>query len=273
MLHSWKAISNDSNKGWGMVDSILTVQNLTVRYGKHEVLSKISFTVEAGDYIGVVGPNGSGKTTLMKAVLGLLPLYEGKITFHPQLAEGHFIGYLPQKAVSSDRLFPAKVKEIVSIGLLANKKEPKFFSARDYERIDAILERLKIADLKDKKIGNLSGGQQQRVLLARAMVNSPQMLILDEPTSALDPQIREEFYELIEGLNRDDGVVVMVVSHDVGSIGKYTKKMLYLDRRLVFYGGYDEFCHSQEMTEYFGFLAQHQFCWGHADGKHDQLDR
>lgn len=254
------------------MSNILTVQNLTMKYGRHEVLSGISFEVEEGDYIGVVGPNGSGKTTLIKAILGLLSPFEGKITFHCEAEGSGFIGYLPQKAVTNDKLFPAKVKEIVSVGLLANKRDPRFFTHKDHERVDAILEKLKIFDLRDKKIGNLSGGQQQRVLLARAMVSSPKVLILDEPTSALDPKIREEFYELIQGLNRDDSVTVILVSHDVGSIGKYTKKMLYLDRRLVFYGDYEAFCRSQEMTEYFGFFAQHQFCWRHADGKSDFID-
>lgn len=253
--------------------SILAVQDLTLRYGRHEVLSKVSFEVEAGDYIGVVGPNGAGKTTLMKAILGLLPLYEGRIVFNQESKGKNLIGYLPQKAINNDRLFPAKVKEIVSSGLLAGKREPRFFIPQDEAKIAAILEKLKISDLKDQKIGNLSGGQQQRVLLARAMVSSPQILILDEPTSALDPKIREELYDLVKTLNRDDGVTVMLVSHDVGSIGKYTRKMLYLDGRLIFYGSYDEFCRSKEMTDYFGFFAQHHFCGRHADGKCDFVDR
>lgn len=254
------------------MNNILSVQNLTMKYGRNEVLSSISFEVGAGDYVGIVGPNGSGKTTLMKGLLGLLPPSEGKIQFGDKPKGTSFIGYLPQKAVMNDRLFPAKVKEIVSIGLLGNKRLPKIITKTDFDKIDSILEKLKISDLKDRKIGDLSGGQQQRVLLARAMVSSPQMLILDEPTSALDPKIREEFYELISGLNREDGVTVLLVSHDVGSIGKYTKKMLYLDRRLVFYGSYEEFCKSKEMTEYFGFFAQHHFCWRHADGKCNLID-
>lgn len=255
------------------MSNILSVENLSVRYGKHEVLSNINFQVLSGDYIGVVGPNGSGKTTLMKTILGLLPYSGGKIVFQPETPSGHTIGYLPQKAITSDKLFPAKVREVVSIGLLAEKKGARFLSIADSQRIDAILDKLKISDLKDKKIGNLSGGQQQRVLLARAMVSSPRMLILDEPTSALDPKIREEFYDLIQTLNRDEGVTILLVSHDVGSIGKYTRKMMYLDRRLIFYGSYDDFCQSKEMTEYFGFFAQHHFCWRHADGQCDFFNK
>ncbi len=255
-----------------MANKILTAQNLTVRYGRQEVLTKVSFEVESGDYVGIVGPNGSGKTTLMKAVLGLLPFWEGQIVFGEGLEGSHFAGYLPQKAVTNDKLFPAKVKEIVSMGLLAGKKGPRFFSTQNDERVDTILEKLKIADLKEKKIGNLSGGQQQRVLLARAMVSSPKLLILDEPTSALDPQIREEFYELIKALNRDDGVTVLMVSHDVASVGKYAAKMLYLDRRLVFYGPFEEFCRSKELNDYFGTLAQPYFGWRNADERDTFID-
>ncbi|MFZ7102850.1 MAG: metal ABC transporter ATP-binding protein [Peptococcaceae bacterium] len=256
------------------MSNILNVRDLTIKYGRHEALSKISFQVDQGDYIGIVGPNGSGKTTLMKGLLGLLPLHQGEIRFCRELQGSGFIGYLPQKAVANDKLFPAKVKEIVSIGLLGGKRTPQIFSKKDWKKVETILTKLRILDLKEKKIGDLSGGQQQRVLLARAMVSSPKILILDEPTSALDPKIREEFYELLRELNRKEGVTVLLVSHDIGSIGKYTEKMLYLDRRLVFYGTYEEFCSSQEMTEYFGFFGQHQFCWRHTDnGKYNHVDR
>ncbi len=256
-----------------MMNSILRVKNLTMKYGKYEVLSNINFDVKEGDYIGIVGPNGSGKTTLMKGLLGLLPSYEGNIDYSKEIEGSKDIGYLPQRAITNDSLFPAKVKEIVAIGLLRNKRFPKFFTKEDYKKVERVLKKLKIEDLKDKKIGSLSGGQQQRVLLARAMVGSPRILILDEPTSALDPKIREEFYGLIKELNRNERVTILLVSHDISSIGKYTSKMLYLDRRLVFYGSYDEFCNSKEMTEYFGYFSQHQFCWRHGNGKCDYINK
>lgn len=254
------------------MSSILSVQNLTMRYGRNEVISDISFDVGAGDYIGIVGPNGSGKTTLMKGLLGLISPSSGRIVYHNDSDKAEYIGYLPQKVIANDRLFPAKVREIVSTGLLGVKRTPKIINKSDNEKIGNILEKLNISDLSERRIGDLSGGQQQRVLLARAMVSSPKMLILDEPTSALDPKIREDFYELIKTLNSEDGVTVLLVSHDVGSVGKYTKKMLYLDRRLIFYGSYEEFCKSKEMTQYFGFFAQHHFCWRHADGKCNLVD-
>lgn len=248
------------------MNSLMNIEDLSIQYGSHEVLSKIHVQIYPGDYIGIVGPNGSGKTTLMKAILGLISPSHGKIEFSSHLKKKR-IGYLPQKSIMSDPLFPAKVKEIVSIGLLSQKKFPHFFSQKDYDRIDEVLARLEILDLKNNKIGNLSGGQQQRVLLARAIVGNPSLLVLDEPTSAMDPKIREEFYQILKELNTKDKVTILLVSHDMGSIGKYTQKMLYLDRKVIFYGTYDEFCKSSEMTQYFGQFTQHQFCWRHSDGK------
>jgi zinc transport system ATP-binding protein len=245
---------------------ILDVENLNMRYGKHQVLSDVSFTVLQGDYIGIAGPNGSGKTTLIKGLLGLLPVENGAVIYGSEIATDHPIGYLPQTAVSADAYFPAKVREVVSLGLLSNKRGMGYLTKADHAKIDRILEKLNILPLRNKKIGQLSGGQRQRVLLARAMVNSPKLLILDEPTSALDPKMREEFYDLIGLLNREDQVTILLVTHDMGSLGKYTRKLLYLDRRIIFFGSYDAFCQSEEMTKYFGLFTQHQFCWRHEDG-------
>jgi len=229
------------------------------------VLSGVNFEVRQGDYIGIAGPNGSGKTSLLKALLGLLPPASGKINFANE-KKRHAIGYLPQKAMFLDPLFPATVKEVVLTGLLATRPEPRLYRREDSERVDAVLARLGASDLSHKKAGNLSGGQQQRVMLARAMVNSPALLILDEPTSALDPRIRDEFYELLRELNQRDGVTIMLVSHDIGSIGKYTRQLMYLDRTLIFFGTYAEFCGSPAMTTYFGPVSQHLFCWRHTHG-------
>lgn len=244
---------------------VLSVENIAVRYGKTEVLSDISFQVEEGDYIGIAGPNGSGKTTLMKAILGLLPLSGGAIV-HGAGAEsgiGGHIGYLPQKVFTTDRYFPAEVREIVAMGRLADKRGLRLLKKADREAVDAILDKLNLTELRNRRIGSLSGGQQQRVLLARALVGNPSALLLDEPTSALDPKVREEFYDILAKLNREDGTTILLVSHDMGSIGKYTKKLLYLDRQILFYGTWDDFCHSSDMTDLFGTLSQHNFCWRH----------
>lgn len=224
----------------------IEIKEISAKYGNHTVLDQVSFSIEKGDYIGLVGANGSGKTTLVKALLGLIAIESGQVIYtNPNMKKG----YLPQIALVSDSLFPAEVKEIVGIGLLGGKKRPKIITKADLIKIDAILDRLGILALKHKRIGDLSGGQQQRVLLARALVNSPELLILDEPTSALDPRVRADFYALINEINTIDGTTVMLVSHDLGSVQKYAKKMLVLDRNVLFFDDVARYTASHHHTE------------------------
>jgi len=123
---------------------------------------------------------------------------------------------------------------------------------------------LELTNIKNSLIGELSGGQQQRVLLARAMAGEPEVLILDEPTSALDPEVREKFSEVLKELNKKTRLTVVLVTHDIMNIGRYASKLLYLDRRLIFHGGFDDFCSSTEVTNYFGEFAQHVICHRHS---------
>jgi zinc transport system ATP-binding protein len=247
--------------------NVISVKNLSVRYQAAEVVSDVSFDVAAGDYLGVVGPNGSGKTTLVRALFGLVPRSQGTISLFGQnldaFREWYKIGYLPQKMVSFNPYFPATVQEIVGMGLLGRKRFPKRIDRGDHAAIAQVLELLGIGKIKGARIGELSGGQYQRVLLARAMVAEPQILVLDEPTTALDPEAREKFIAVLQGLNRTSGVTVVLVTHDIMSIGRYASKLLYLDRQLIFHGGFDEFCHSAKVTSYFGEAAQHVICHRH----------
>ncbi|MDD5131039.1 MAG: metal ABC transporter ATP-binding protein [bacterium] len=245
----------------------LAVDRVTVKYQANEVLSGISFTVSAGDYIGIVGPNGSGKTTLVKTILGLVSPEQGEInilgTRQSQFKNWQRIGYLPQKLTSFNPHFPATVREVVSFGLLAGKKFPKKISRTDEVAIDKALALLEIRNIKHKLISELSGGQQQRVMVARAIVGDPELLILDEPTTALDPETRERFYAILKELNEKRKVTILLITHDIGTIGKYAAKMLYLDKKIIFYGGFDDFCASPDITEYFGEYAQHLICHRH----------
>lgn len=240
------------------MNRILSVSNLTLRYGKNEAVRNVSFDVEEGDYISIIGANGSGKTTLINTILGLIDPDEGSI----ELNKNVHIGYLPQKSIKNDKLFPAKVKEIVTTGLLVQKKGFRFYSKDDYKKVDSILKKLKIYDLKNNKIGELSGGQQQRVLLARAMVASPKILVLDEPTNYLDSKTKEELYKILKELNEEDNVTIIVVSHDLRTIGKYIDKVLYLDTELIFYGDYKLFLESKEMRRYSNFTTRDEFDGG-----------
>ena len=246
---------------------VLSIENLYFRYNSRDVLSDITFSISTGDYIGLVGPNGSGKTTLIKVVLGLLKPHSGKITLFGDdanaFSEWHKIGYLPQKISSLNPRFPATVSEVVAMGLLSKKSFPKHMNRSDNTTVDSILDLLDITNLRNKPIGELSGGQQQRVLVARALVNNPEFLILDEPTDALDPEMRDRFFALMDELNKKKNVTIVIVTHDMGNIGKYTSKLLYIDKKIIFYGSFEDFCKSSEITQFFGEFSQHIICHRH----------
>ena len=249
--------------------SIISVKNLSVKYGSREVFSGVSFDIEKGDYVGIAGQNGSGKTTLVKAVLGLVKPDSGEIeidgTPFNKFKDWYKIGYLPQSLALSKSIFPATVKEVVALGLLSRKSFPKRLNKQDDKKISEVLKILDIDGIKDKLIGELSGGQQQRVFLAHALVSDPEILILDEPTTALDPEIRESFFETLYRLNKDRKVTILLISHDVGHIGDYARKLLYIDKKAVFFGPFNKFCESEEMENYFGENLQHFICHQHGE--------
>jgi len=215
-------------------------------FGGAPVLSDITFSVDKGDFLGLIGPNGSGKTTLLKLILGLYPLKSGSIklfgTDIPSFREWSRIGYVPQKATSNtDLIFPATVKEVVSMGLLSGKKFPKVVSPKDDKLIIAALKTVGMESLRDRRIGELSGGQQQRVFIARALISDPDVLFLDEPTTGIDQATQESFYKLLGELN-GRGITIVLVSHDIGKITRYVTKVASLNRVLEFYGDHKEFC-------------------------------
>jgi zinc transport system ATP-binding protein len=250
-----------------MPGEIVSTELLACSYREGRVLEDISFKVERGDYVGIVGPNGSGKSTLVKALLGLVSICSGNAALFGvdlnSFSDWQRVGYLPQSLHLVNPVFPATVHETVGLGLLSRKRFPKSLNRKDKEKIDKTLEELGVYDLKRNLIGELSGGQLQRVLLARAIVNDPELLILDEPTAALDPETRERFYTMIADINRKRGVTVMLVTHDSGAIGQYASKMLYLDKKILFFGSFDEFCLSPEMSSLFGEHSQHLMCHRH----------
>ncbi|OGR29312.1 MAG: ABC transporter ATP-binding protein [Desulfuromonadales bacterium GWD2_54_10] len=250
-----------------MSHEVVTTERLCCSYRVGRVLEDISITVEAGDYVGIVGPNGSGKSTLVQSLIGLVAISAGSASLFGVPCDSFSawgrIGYLPQSLRLLNPVFPATVAETVGLGLLSQKNFPRKMTSSDWERVDTTLESLGVYDLRSKLIGELSGGQQQRVLLARALVNKPELLILDEPTAALDPETRERFYAMIADVNRSQGVTVLLVTHDAGAIGKHATKMLYLDKRVLFYGNFDEFCVSEEMSALFGTHTQHLMCHRH----------
>ena len=246
---------------------IIEVENLRSRYNGLNVLDDITFSVSEGDYIGLVGPNGSGKTTLIKNILGILRPESGQIRlFNQDQSEFHAwyrVGYLPQRLSSLNPGFPSTVEEIVALGLISRKRRSDYSVDAYRDAVEKALHLLNISDIRKKKIGELSGGQQQRVLIARAIINEPDLIILDEPAAALDPETREQFYALLTHLNRQKNVTIMLVTHDIGSIGQYANKLLLVDRKVFFYGSFADFCSSTHMTDLFGVHSQHVICHRH----------
>ena len=244
-----------------MPNEMISAKDLHFKYQTNEVLSDVTFDIKPGDFVGIVGPNGSGKTTLVRLVLGLLRPTRGTVA----LGRAR-LGYLPQKPLPANLRFPSTAAEVVGLGLLSLKQFPKGLAKGDGPAIDKALDLLGIRDIKHKLIGDLSGGQQQRVFLARALVNEPEVLILDEPTLALDPEARENFFATLKELNSGKGTTILLVTHDIGNIGRYARQLLYIDKRVVFYGGFDDFCDSNEAGEYFGEFAHHIICHRHDKG-------
>lgn len=250
-----------------MSNVVLKVKNLSFAYGATEVLSGVSFVVNKGSYVALAGPNGAGKTTLIKLILGLDKPKTGEIeifgTNKKDFKKWGRVGYLAQRASVVNPLFPASVKEVVGLGLLSQKKYFKNFSKSDKLKINEALKLMDISDFKDRLVSDLSGGQQQRVFLARALVSNPELLVLDEPSTALDPQIRENFFTLINNLNKEKGITIILVTHDTAQVGLYANELLYLDKTVIFYGPFADFCHSENMEKYFGHFAQHLICHQH----------
>lgn len=203
---------------------LLEVDNLTVGYENQNVIENVSFNVNEGDFIIIVGANGAGKSTLIKGILGLIPIYGGSINFSSNLKRTE-IGYMPQET-KVEKSFPATVYEIVLSGRLSAKTNKEktfknrlkriisFYNKEDKEEALKALKILNIIDIKDKSFSDLSGGQRQKTLLARSLCATKKLLILDEPSNNLDNKSKEEFYLLLMKLNKELNITIMMISHD-----------------------------------------------------------
>lgn len=205
--------------------SLITCDKVSLSYDGRNVISDLSFNVEQGDYLCIVGENGSGKSTLIKALLGLKATASGSIIYGDGLTSSA-IGYLPQKNEMQND-FPASVKEVVLSGRLNSHKVFSFYTKEDRRLADENIEKLGISELKNRSYSELSGGQQQRVLLARALCATKKLLLLDEPVTGLDPDATNGLYSTIKSLNKD-GITVIMVSHDLHGSLSYANKILQL---------------------------------------------
>lgn len=210
----------------------LSCQNLTVGYDGRTVLQGLNFEVNPGDYLCIVGENGSGKSTLMKTILGLQTPISGTILTGDGLRKNE-IGYLPQQT-QAQKDFPASVREIVLSGCQGRCGCRPFYSKEEKRLAEENIGKMGIGSLTKRCYRELSGGQQQRVLLARALCATRKMLFLDEPVSGLDPRVTAEMYGLIERLNREEGITVMMISHDISAALRYASHILHIGDSVFF---------------------------------------
>lgn len=219
----------------------LTCQNLTLKYDGKTILEDLNFSVHAGDYLCIVGENGSGKSTLMKTLLGLHTEYSGKMETGDGL-KANEIGYLPQQTIVQ-RDFPASVKEIVLSGCQGRSGWRPFYTKEEKRLAQENMERMGISEYQNRCYRELSGGQMQRVLLARALCATQKVLLLDEPVSGLDPKVTAEMYQLIAKLNREDGITILMVSHDIAAAVRYASHILHIGEQ-VFFGTKEQYVNS-----------------------------
>ncbi len=228
---------------------LVRVEEITFAYDSVPVLEEVSFSISQGDFLAILGPNGSGKTTLIKVILGLLKPSQGRILIMGQpieaFREWSKIGYVPQKATHFDPFFPASVKEVVAMAFQSHKKRSAQRKKDEEKAIEAALESVGMEANRNRPIGSLSGGQQQRVFIARAIINSPELLFLDEPTTGVDAATQEHFYEMLHLLNKGQRITIILVTHDVGIVNKHVSKVACLNQKLVYHGSHDDFCQSE----------------------------
>ena len=222
---------------------IVDIENLSIDYSGIKALDNISFGIDEGDFLGIIGPNGAGKSTLFKCMLGLHTQYDGTIkVFGNDIRDSRKyllqIGYVPQKPVV-DRNFPATIREVLSMS--QNSNDPK--------KVEEALQKVWMHELADRRIGDLSVGQQQRVFIAKALVNSPKILVLDEPVTGIDQYNQDLFFQILGELNKKEKISIIWSSHDLDAVERLANKVACLNRTLFFHGVSEEFFSDDEMLK------------------------
>jgi len=214
---------------------LIDVRRACVRFDGVPAVEDVSVSIRKGEYLVILGENGSGKSTLMRAILGLVRLRSGKIVYTGGLSKNQ-IGYLPQQT-AAQRDFPASVEEVVLSGCVSRMGWRPWYTSAEKERARNAMRMLELTDMAKKSYRFLSGGQQQRTLLARALCATDLLLLLDEPVSGLDPDATSEMYGIIRKLNREQGVAVVMVSHDVDAALQDADSVLVMEQGKAAYQG------------------------------------
>lgn len=219
--------------------ALITCKDLSIAYENNVVVSDLKFSVDKGSYLCIVGENGSGKSTLLKAILGLKKPFKGSITMGEGLRPND-IGYLPQQsAIQKD--FPASVYEVVISGCLNMRGIKPFYGKKEKDKAMENIRLIGIEKIINSCYKELSGGQQQRVLLARALCATKEVLLLDEPVAGLDPLVTKEMYNIINRLNRELGITVIMISHDIKTAIENADYILHLNKTCLFFGKTEEY--------------------------------
>lgn len=217
----------------------ITCESVSYSYDRLPVIKELSFSVKKGDFLCIVGENGTGKSTLVKGLLGLKSADSGTVRYENGLSN-RGIGYLPQMSEQA-KDFPASVQEVVRSGCLNRRKLSPFYTAADIATADAAMKKMGILAYAKRNCAELSGGQKQRMLLARALCAASDLLLLDEPTGGLDEHATKELYSLIEKLHKEDGMTVLMVTHDSAILPRLATHILHLGQDQTFYGSLAEY--------------------------------
>lgn len=235
---------------------VAELKNVYFAYDNRYVLEDINVTIFKGDFLGIVGPNGSAKSTLIKIILGILKPQKGEVTLLnkpiDQFNQWNKIGYISQRVRNFNPAFPATVEEVVGANLHSQMGLLKFFNANHKAKIKEALNIVNMSKYEKQLIGNLSGGEQQKVFIARTLVSNPQIIFMDEPLVGIDVQSQEQFYGLMERLNKDLGITLVMVSHDIGVISNRANRVACLGNRRVFTHSSEEFSQNEYIKEVYG---------------------
>jgi ABC-type Mn2+/Zn2+ transport system ATPase subunit len=214
---------------------LVTFERVTLGYGRTVIQRDLSFSIEQGDYFGLVGPNGAGKTTIVRAILGVLKPLGGEIRFQTANGGDPIVGYVPQRD-SVNLILPYTVGEVAMMGRYRNLGLLRRPGPQDRAAVDGALEHVGMTGARDFPLKELSGGQRQRVLIARALVMKPDLLILDEPTNGMDLSSKSAILDLITHLHEEDRITIVMVSHLLDDVANTVRRIAIVDREVLLVG-------------------------------------
>jgi manganese/zinc/iron transport system ATP- binding protein len=223
--------------------SVISLKDVAVAYDREVALFNVSLDIYPGEFVGICGPNASGKTTLLKTMLGVVKPFQGRITLfgkdvtkHGIAHENRFrLAYVPQQ-LNIDRNFPASVLDVIMMGRYG--RIGLFQSVQEEDRRQALEAAVKVhmEDALKRPIGHLSGGQQQKVLIAQALAQNPDVILMDEPTSALDFKMARSVMELLKEINQNQNLTILTINHNLRLLREFSKRVICINKRIVFDG-------------------------------------